>query len=213
MPPSVVAGVSAGRRPVDHELDSVVLMALRHEPERRYASVEQFAEDIERYLSSLPLLARPATRTYRVRKFARRHRAGVTAAAAFLLATIAYASLLTLQAREIVAQRDRAEVSADTAEQVGQFMVGVFTLAHPAEGEGTSVTARDLLNRGASRVETELAAQPKVLADMLRAAGRSYFGLGLNEQAEPLLRRWSSCYDRSRAAAWHWLHRSTISGS
>jgi tetratricopeptide (TPR) repeat protein len=186
--PSAVAR-ERNRPPIDRELDSIVLMALRGEPDRRYASVEQFAEDIERFLESMPVLARPATLQYRMRKFARRHQMGVGVAAAFLVATLGYAWLITFQARELAAQRDRARVSAATAERVARFMVDVFTLASPTEGEGTSVSARELLDQGARRLETELGDQPEVLAEMLRAAGNSYFGLGLNAQAEPLLRR------------------------
>ena len=110
-------------------------------------------------------------------------------AAALLLATVAYATVLTTQARALAEARNRAEASADTASQVAGFMVDVFRLANPAERQGTNVTARELLDAGASRLESELRDQPALLAEMLRAAGKSYFGLGLNAEAERLMRR------------------------
>lgn len=69
------------RRRLKGDLDNIVLMALCKEPERRYASVEQFSEDIRRHLEGLPVIARPATLGYRAGKFIRRHKAGVAAAA------------------------------------------------------------------------------------------------------------------------------------
>lgn len=68
------------------DLDLIVLKALRADPERRYPSADQFAEDLRRYLAGLPVAARPDTLRYRMAKFARRNRAGVAAAAALLLA-------------------------------------------------------------------------------------------------------------------------------
>jgi serine/threonine protein kinase len=73
------------RRRLAGDLDNIVLMALSKEASRRYASVAQLAEDVGRHLDGLPVLARPATLTYRTRKFLRRHRAGVAAAAAVVV--------------------------------------------------------------------------------------------------------------------------------
>lgn len=81
---------SGGRRnELKGDLDNIVLMALRKEPHRRYVSVEQFAEDIRRYLANLPVLARKDTASYRASKFVLRHKAGVTAATAIMLTVVA----------------------------------------------------------------------------------------------------------------------------
>ena len=191
MPRLTSAGARASRNNsrVDRDLSSVISMALQADPAQRYASAAQFADDVERYLTSAPVLARRPTTAYRMRKFVKRHPAAVTTAAAFLVATVAYATVLTKQARALAEARTRAEASADTASQVAGFMVDVFALANPAKGERANVTARELLDAGASRLESELRDQPELLAEMLRAAGKSYFGLGLNAEAERLLRR------------------------
>lgn len=73
------------RRRLAGDLDNIVLMALRKEPQRRYASVEQFSEDIRRHLTGLPVIARKDTVAYRTAKFTQRHKAGVTAAALTLV--------------------------------------------------------------------------------------------------------------------------------
>lgn len=77
------------RRTLAGDLDTIILKALRKEPQRRYASAEQFSEDIRRHLEGLPVSARADTFSYRSRKFIRRHRAGVVAATFVLVSLIA----------------------------------------------------------------------------------------------------------------------------
>jgi serine/threonine protein kinase len=91
------------------DLDNIILMALRKEPQRRYVSVEQFAEDIRRHLDNRPVIARKDTFGYRTSKFVRRNRAGV-AAAAIVLVTLLTGLFITIrEARIAQAQRARAE--------------------------------------------------------------------------------------------------------
>jgi tetratricopeptide (TPR) repeat protein len=87
------------------DLDNLVLMALRKDPERRYQSVEQFSEDIRRYLSGLPVVARKDTFSYRAGKFARRHKAGVT----MIGLLIGFAVVLSVLTVRLARERDRAE--------------------------------------------------------------------------------------------------------
>ncbi|MBS1788044.1 MAG: protein kinase [Acidobacteria bacterium] len=91
------------------DLDNIILMALRKEPERRYQSVEKFSEDLRRYLNGLPVTARPDTFTYRTGKFVRRHRVAVVAAALVLLSLLGGILATTLAARRARAERERAE--------------------------------------------------------------------------------------------------------
>ncbi|HKP73831.1 MAG TPA: protein kinase [Pyrinomonadaceae bacterium] len=77
------------RRRLSGDLDNIVLMAMRKDPQRRYASVEQFSEDIRRHLEGLPVIARKDTLAYRSRKFVKRHKLGVAAAALILLTLVA----------------------------------------------------------------------------------------------------------------------------
>ncbi len=97
------------RRRLAGDLDNIVLMALRKDPQRRYASVEHFSEDIRRYLEGLPIAARRDTFTYRAGKFIRRNKTGAAAAALVLLSLIAGLIGTITQARRAEAAQVRAE--------------------------------------------------------------------------------------------------------
>lgn len=104
------------RRRLAGDLDNIVLKAISKEPERRYASVEQLAEDVRRHLEGQPVSARPDTIGYRAGKFISRHRAGV-AAASMLLATLLAGIIATSwQARIARAQQLRAEFERTNAQ-------------------------------------------------------------------------------------------------
>ena len=97
------------RRELEGDLDNIVLKAMRKEPQRRYASVEQFSEDIARYFQGLPVIARQDTLAYRSSKFVARHKAGVAAAMLVLLALVGGAMTTLWQAHVARQERDKAE--------------------------------------------------------------------------------------------------------
>ena len=108
--PSVRAGKHVSwRRALAGDLDNIVLMALRKEPERRYASGEHLAEDLRHYLENLPVIARPAGLGYRSRKFVRRHLGPVTAAALALVSLAVGLGIALQQARIAREAQARAE--------------------------------------------------------------------------------------------------------
>ncbi len=102
------------RRSLKGDLDNIVLKALRKEPARRYASVEQFAEDIRRYLERLPVTARPDTVGYRLAKFVRRHTVGVVATALVALALVGGIIATATQARIAQNRFDDVRTLANT---------------------------------------------------------------------------------------------------
>ncbi len=179
-------GVRRLRKMLQGDLDNLVLMALRKEPERRYASAEQFALDIQRYLREEPLLARPSTMGYRLRKYMKRHRVGVSAAALVLLSLVGGLGLALNQAQKTEQQRDRAERALEQSEEVATFLMGLFQANSPSEARGDTLTAQDLLERGVERA-IEIKGQPEVYARMLDVIGQSYLSLGKYEEAQPLL--------------------------
>ncbi|HEU4389144.1 MAG TPA: serine/threonine-protein kinase [Blastocatellia bacterium] len=97
------------RRELEGDLDNIVLKAMRKEPQRRYASVEQFSEDINRYFHRLPVIARQDTLSYRTSKFMSRHKAGVAAAALVVIALLGGALATLWQAHVARRERDKAE--------------------------------------------------------------------------------------------------------
>jgi tetratricopeptide (TPR) repeat protein len=179
--PSLAVKDKPLRRRLAGDLDTIVMMSLRQDPARRYASVEALARDIERHLAGLPVSARPDTVAYRARKFVRRHRWGVAVSATAVLVLVAVAVTMAEQARRIARQRDRAE-------RVSHFLVELFAVSSPL-GEGGSVTAREILDRGAQRIERELTAEPEVQGDLMDTMGRVYWEIGLLGKAEQLFTR------------------------
>ncbi|MGD8698784.1 MAG: serine/threonine-protein kinase [Gemmatimonadales bacterium] len=177
------------RRRLRGDLDRIVLMTLRKEPERRYASAEQLAADIERHLDGLPVVARSESHAYRLRKFVSRHRWGVAAAAAVFVGLVGGSILATIGMVRSTRAEAVARTEAETAEQVSDFVVNLFKVSDPSEALGNSITAREILDRGADRIPEELADQPLVQARLLLTIGGVYRNLGLYAEAEPLLER------------------------
>jgi hypothetical protein len=90
-------------------------------------------------------------------------------------------------------QRVRAEAEAETARQTTQFMVDLFKVSDPSESLGNTITAREILDKGAARIETELAGQPVIQATLMDTMGTVYTSLGLYDSALPLVgQRWRS---------------------
>ena len=158
------------------------MKALQKDPARRYASAGAFVDDVRRYQSGLPIAARRDSVGYRTSKFVRRHAIGVTATALVLLSLVAGLIGTAWQARV-------ASLEAAKAREVSRFLASLFEVADPARANAADVTALDLLNRGASRIETDLAGQPEVQADMMLLLGRIYRELGVYDRAQPLLER------------------------
>jgi serine/threonine-protein kinase len=165
------------------DLDNIVMMAMRVEPERRYQSVEQFSEDIRRYLEGMPVVARKDTFSYRAGKFVRRHKAGV----AILALLIVLAVAMTVQSARVARERDRANQEAATAQAVTQSLVAMFEFADPGKSRGNFITARELLDQGAEKVVRELKDQPVVQAKLLDTIGELYQSIGLYDRERPLL--------------------------
>jgi len=176
---------NALQRTLRGDLDTIVQKALRKEAERRYASAEQFAADLERHRTGQPVKARPATIGYRVRKFAERHRGGVAVAVLFVLLLGGYAATVTLQAQRIAEERDRARLEAMKTLHVKDFLIELFGSAGPSAGDTTALL--EVLAGGADRVRRDLAGHPEIRAEMLSALGAVYTQLGQTDAARPLV--------------------------
>ena len=181
------------RRRLSGDLDAIVLTALRQEPERRYPSPEALADDIRRHLGRRPVTARRDSVLYRLGRFARRNRIALAASVVAVAALVAGLIGATWQARA-------ASRHALRAERVRQFVVDLFEAADPDNPGGDTITARALLDRGTARLETELAAEPDMRADMLGVLGKIYQRLGLYEQARPLLEEAKGARERLAGA-------------
>ena len=175
--PSVAAGRVLGRR-LRGDLDNIVLMALRKEPQRRYGSVEQFSEDIRRHLDGQPVAARPDTTGYRAAKFIQRNKAWVATAVVFFFILAGGIAITLWQTHVVRGERDRARLEQAKAARINAFlqeMVGYSGVAGGSPNQKShDATVADMLDDAAQRVETELADQPEVKAEMLGTIGGTY---------------------------------------
>jgi tetratricopeptide (TPR) repeat protein len=179
---SAVAPAKLARR-LRGDLDTIVATALQKDPGRRYASAEQLGADVRRHLDGLPVTARPDSGFYRARKFVRRHRVGVALAAGVALLVVGFGVVTAVQSLRIRVQAARIAAERDRAEEVSRFLAGLFQTADPFAGAGAGLTAREMLDSGAARIDRELAGQPETRAQMMLEMGRAYFGLGARDRA------------------------------
>jgi tetratricopeptide (TPR) repeat protein len=163
------------------------MRALEKDRVRRYASASELGADIGRHLANEPVLAGPPSASYRITKFAQRHAMAVGVAALVLVLLIGFSVTLAVQATRIARERDRANQEASTAEQTVDFLLNMFDVSDPSTSRGEEVTARELLDRGAAKIQTELQGQPLVQARLKDVIGRVYFRLGYYDLARPLL--------------------------
>jgi len=168
------------RRRLEGDLDTIVLMAMRKEPERRYASAEALADDLHRHLNELPVRARPDTLSYRATKFVRRHRLSIVAASLMALLILGFGVAMAIQATRIARERDRAE-------EATAFLASVLESFEPAQAHGSLVDTRQFLAQAVRRIRTELGTQPLVQATLLDVLGQVYQYRGQYAEADSLL--------------------------
>ena len=174
------------RRELAGDLDRIAMKALEKDPDRRYASPSEFAADVGRHLRREPVLAQPPSTLYQLRKLIARNPLAATIFGAFVLTAIGVSIAMTLLYRQSQSNLTRALSAETEAQQVSEFLVGVFEVSDPDEARGNSVTARELLDSAAEKIAFELEDQPRVQATMIGTMGRVYRSLGLYEQASTL---------------------------
>ncbi|MCG6955314.1 MAG: serine/threonine-protein kinase [Gemmatimonadetes bacterium] len=184
------------RRQLKGDLDWIILKAMDKDRTRRYDTPHGLALDLQRHLAHEPVLARPPSAGYRTAKFIQRHRAGVAAATIAVVALIAGAAAATAGFVKARRAEEIAKTEAQTAQQTASFLESLFDVSDPSEARGSTVTAREILDRGAEKIGTDLADQPDVQARMMRTIGSVYTKLGLYDQARGLLQK-AVALDRS----------------
>jgi len=175
------------RRALRGDLDNIVMMAMRKDPERRYASAEAFADDIERYLTQRPVLARADTVIYRAAKFARRNRVGVAAAALVLVSLTAGAIGTAIKAYEAAQSATYARSEAEAAHETVEFLKDAFLISAPLRTEAELTEVSLLLERETDRVHRQYPERPHLQANLLDALGQVHASLGLFDPAQQLI--------------------------
>lgn len=191
------------RRRLGGELDSIVSKALQVDPARRYAGAAELAQDLRNSRIGLPVSARPASRSYRMARFVRRHRAGLAAGTIVMLALVLGLGAALWQMREARSEADRANAARD-------FVLAMFQGVTPDESKGREVSARELLDRSTGRLSEALASQPRLESELSVALAGGYRQLGDYARATVLAQRGlDHAMDApSRSAAWIELARN-----
>jgi len=163
-------------RELSGDLDTIVLKALRKEPQRRYVSVEQFSEDLRRYLVGLPVSAQRDTWNYRAGKFVRRHKAAVAAATVVAVSLIAGVLTTTWQARIARAERANAQQQFnDVRKLTTSFLFEFYSAIQNLPG---STPARRLLVQRALEYLSKLAQRAQGDRGLQRELAEAYLKVG-----------------------------------
>jgi len=157
------------------DLDTILLMALRKEPERRYANVAALADDLQRHLDNRPIQARADSLVYRLGLQLKRHPVGVPVSALALVVALAAGSAFTWMLAE---ERDQALAAEARAEQTARFTASLLSSTKAQRGVDRLVPVTELLDSASQRVGEELVDEPLVALPLRMALGEAYHSWG-----------------------------------
>lgn len=168
--PTPISKIWSGERKVDRDLEVIALKALEKEPERRYQSALALAEDVDRYMGDQPVLARPPSTIYQLRKMVKRHTLASALTTSLVALVIAFSFISVAQAR-------RAERARDESEAVTGFLSDMLASVDPTE-IGRDVQVQDVLEVAADDLNAEFDNQPLIRARLHHTIGIVYNSLG-----------------------------------
>ncbi len=197
--PAPMPRVRPGGARIDSDLATITAKSLQKDASQRYATAGALAADVDRFLTSRPVLARAPSLWYRARKLVVRQRilvgsavvilvallaGGLVATILALVAGVGVASFLAIRAR----RAERAAIrEAKTAERVSAFLANLFQSAQPGRVRESALTAKEVIDTGAERLMNELKEEPAVRAELLTIIGEVYTTLGEFDSARTLL--------------------------
>jgi eukaryotic-like serine/threonine-protein kinase len=184
--PRAPSAVVEDGRALRGDLDTIVLMALRREPSRRYASVDRLGDDLRRYLEERPVLARTDGRMYRTMKFLRRQRAAVGLAAMIAASLATFAVSAERHTQSLQRESERTAAQRDQASAVTHTLWSL--LGQLTDSLGRPLSVVDVLDHAEPAIMRQYAQQPNVRATMQSALGQIYLNNGDLPRAERLLR-------------------------
>ncbi len=175
------------------DLETIVSKAMSKDPNMRYDSASALAQDLRRYLADEPIVARPPSVSYELKKFAARNRALVTVSSMAVVALIGLTIFALSSAALANSARRASEIDASRAKAATAFLSEILASANPNTAAGEEATVRSVLDEAAERIDTgEFDDYPETRADLHKTIGRSYLAIGLNEQA---LEHFDRCYE------------------
>jgi serine/threonine protein kinase/Tfp pilus assembly protein PilF len=171
------------------DLDWITMKAMAKDRTHRYSTASELAADIERHLRREPVSAGPPSALYRVSKYIRRHKLGVAAAGVVILALLIGATGMTIGFWRAIRAEKKAVEEAAAAKNVSDFLVELFKVSDSSEAKGNTITAREILDKGAAKIDRELEPQTSIRARLMETIGTVYTSLGLYQQAETILEK------------------------
>ncbi len=196
-PPKPLRQTWSGVRRLDDDIETIVGKALEKEADRRYSSAAAVSEDVQRYLDSQPILARPPSAVYQLKKLFVRNRVVVSAAAVALASLVLATIVSTAMFLRAERQADIARTEARKSSQVSGFLSEMIEGVGPSVARGRDTTMlREVLDRTAERVGDELADQPAVEATLRRTLGITYWELGEYDDANTNMQRTLELHDQ-----------------
>ncbi|HNR92849.1 MAG TPA: protein kinase, partial [Dokdonella sp.] len=182
LPPPSTRRNDTGERGGDRDLDIIVGKAAHADPDRRYASAEALANDIERYLRGRPIQAAPDSVGYRIAKFVGRHRWATAASVLLVLLAFAFVWKLSVENERARRAEERAQRESLTAGRVVETMIGLFDAASPEKVGLRPITALELVDTGMQNLDARLAEEAQPKARLTAALAEIYGRLGQNEK-------------------------------
>jgi tetratricopeptide (TPR) repeat protein len=177
--------LSGVHRALKGDVETILGKALEKEVARRYLSAAELAADLQRHREHRPILARPASRIYRLKKFSRRHTGLVVGLAlSFAILALGFAGTL-LGFLEAQSQRDEVAEEAARANRTAEFLHEILTGISPAVAQGMDTELlRLILDRATLRVDRELGEHPEVEAAIRESLGDAYHAISAYQDAE-----------------------------
>ncbi len=166
---------------IKSELETITRKALEKDPDRRYQSASALSDDIERHLANQPILARPPSTIYQLKKLIVRNKLPFAFAASLIVLLIGFGIWMSVLFA-------RAETARQESEAVTDFLSNMLAAVDPGE-KGRDVTVREVLDEASKTIDEELKEQPLVQARLMNTMGSVYHSLGLYEEELPLVER------------------------
>jgi len=169
------------------DLDSIVAKCLNKQAEFRYASAGELAQDLTRHIGGKPVMAQADTLAYRTGKLFRRHPLSISSTILALIATVGFSAFTVKQARELQSALTQTRQEQQKTTRISAFLESLFEVSDPLRSKNPEMSARELLDVGLERLETELTQEPILKASMQTALGRVYANLSDHQTAKSLL--------------------------
>ncbi len=164
------------------DIDNIVSMAIRKEPERRYSSIDFFTEDIQRYLNDQPVSAHKDSFKYKAGKFFRRNKGPVITGSVIVILIMLGIAGIIWQSHLTALERDNARLEAGKANEIKSFLLNMISSPDPGK-DGKDVKVIDVIQKAAGSLSTELPGQKQIEAEIRTLIGNTYLNLGIYDSA------------------------------